>query len=830
VVIPQGNNPDYALWVSEINGKDVSPDNAGNPVTKNNDTGILFLSSNDIQYNGYQNEDLKFNLYVAEFVDDLGVPITDGQAVFKSLDEEQGIIKQVKGSFISGEKVFLSDYQMRFAKLTFSSNTGVFTTGERIYQSNGSANVATGFVQNMNTTSIQVYDSIGVWSTFYQVKGVSSTANAVLSSTSQNVSTTSGSNTVSVPFANVNQIAANMWLYFTTPEREISDVAKVTGINTLTGTITLSKNLSFTSSNTGMGRVRGDGGLYGFYTGPTSNYVNPNRIPIMIDFSTANSTVNFSVASGRLLIGGKSQASANVMTIMDRFYDSVLPQISHTEPEKTAIDWNFYGANNDTNKTPDSTPTKITPYVEKFFDDKERTVMSRSNEFTYMPALRTGNSSMYITANLTTSNTLLSPTIDSGILYATFTSNYLVPENYLEGYFVEISRYDGLNIQLGNTVYQMSGGVNTGVGEIIASNATHLTISKVTGYFSNTANLVLYTSEGVNTSNTYPLDVKYYNESRETNYLGSSRYISKSVSLATGQEAEDIRCFLTAYRPADTNLFVYAKIQNRNDMQRFSTKGWSNLLEQSSGSLLSSSSLKTDYVELEYSFPISNELFSNTCHALNAVTFNGTSAVNVSENSIAIPYANSKFSVGDKVLYRSVTGAPITGLANNTYYYISFANVSKIALKETYSSTSNIDITVVGSSDTGHSLVGDSSNRLMMVSTSGVSQGDMIYISDNIKSQFNVRRVKSVISSTYVELQHNTSFSSTNCAVGVIPGLQSRDGAFVYSINNNICRYVSMNDVVYDGYSLFSIKIVPVSNTTYTVPRVADFRAIALQV
>jgi hypothetical protein len=828
VVIPEGNNPDYAIWTSEINGIDVS---TNSPVKTNNDTGILFLSSNDIQYTGYQTEDMKFAIYVANFVDDMGVPISSANAVFTSIHEEQAVIKEVKGSFISNEQVYMSDAQLRLAKLTFSSNTGIFLSGERIYQSNGSANIAAGFVKSMNTSSIQVYDTLGVFSSSYQVKGITSNANAVVSAVSQSVLTTAGSNTISVPYVNTTQIAAGMMLYFSAPAREgNTDLGIVTGVSTVTGTITVSQNLSFTSSNAGMGRIRGDGYLKGGYSGPTSNYVNPNRIPIMIDNSTANATVNFANSIGRILIGGKSKASANIMIFQDRFYDSVLPQIAQTSPNDTSIDWYFYGANNDANRTLDTIGTPITPYVEKFFDDKERTVMSRSNEYSNLPAPRSGNSSVFITANLSTTNTYVSPSVDSGTLYATYTSNYLVPEDYLKGYFINIPKYDNFNIMTGNVVFQVnSTGSNTGVGTVIGSNATHIFVAQVNGYFSNNSTVILYTTEGDKTSNTAPYGIQYYSEHRDINYTASSRYISKSVTLAPGQEAEDIRCFLTAYRPNDTDLIVYSKVQNKNDVDTYFSKSWSRLLDLSSGALKSSTSNKNDYVELEYGFPVSQELFANSCNGLNAVTFNGTSAVSVYDNTISIPFANTKFSVNDRVLYRSVTGSVITPFSNNSYYYVSAANTSTLKLSLTQGGA-NIDITVVGSSDTGHSLVGDYTMTMVLPSTSGLNQGDMIYINDNIKSQFNIRRVEAIVDTTTVVLQQNTSFSSTNCSIGVIPGMDNRDGTFVYSKNNNICRYVTLNDVIFDGYSTFSIKIVPVSNTTYTVPRVADFRAIALQV
>ena len=50
----------------------------------------------------------------------------------------------------------------------------------------------------------------------------------------------------------------------------------------------------------------------------------------------------------------------------------------------------------------------------------------------------------------------------------------------------------------------------------------------------------------------------------ETGNYGSSnaRYITKKIVLADGQEAEDIRVVLSAYKPGATDIDVYARIQN----------------------------------------------------------------------------------------------------------------------------------------------------------------------------------------------------------------------------------------------------------------------------
>jgi hypothetical protein len=67
-----------------------------------------------------------------------------------------------------------------------------------------------------------------------------------------------------------------------------------------------------------------------------------------------------------------------------------------------------------------------------------------------------------------------------------------------------------------------------------------------------------------------------------------------------------------------------------------------------------------------------------TIAAPSAVVFNGNSAV--SANAITITSANSKFLVGDKVVYAGNSTSTPVGLTDQNTYYISFSNTSVVKL------------------------------------------------------------------------------------------------------------------------------------------------------
>lgn len=114
------------------------------------------------------------------------------------------------------------------------------------------------------------------------------------------------------------------------------------------------------------------------------------------------------------------------------------------------------------------------------------------------------------------------------------------------------------------------------------------------------------------------------------------------------------------------------------------------------------------------------------------VTIAAPSAINITANStgfsntndvILISTANSKFQSGDRLYYGVPSGnTPIAPLSGNTYYYVSFANTTAIALSLT-ATGANIDLTdarvtnpgethtVTGDTATGYVVVGGAKNR-----------------------------------------------------------------------------------------------------------------------
>ena len=95
MIIPDGNSPEYNVWVSEVGGQDI--------ITKQQVftwpyTGVMFVSSNASAWTALQKEDIKFNIYRAEFNTS-----TEGTAQFQNESDDfftvDGFSLQTTGTF-----------------------------------------------------------------------------------------------------------------------------------------------------------------------------------------------------------------------------------------------------------------------------------------------------------------------------------------------------------------------------------------------------------------------------------------------------------------------------------------------------------------------------------------------------------------------------------------------------------------------------------------------------------------------------------------------------------------------------------------------------------
>lgn len=81
-----------------------------------------------------------------------------------------------------------------------------------------------------------------------------------------------------------------------------------------------------------------------------------------------------------------------------------------------------------------------------------------------------------------------------------------------------------------------------------------------------------------------------------------NKYISKTVTLADGQDAEDLIVSLTAYRPPNSTVKVYYKIRNDEDGDLFDEKNW---VEMDYPEVYSSKANRNNFIDMSFSVPSS---------------------------------------------------------------------------------------------------------------------------------------------------------------------------------------------------------------------------------
>lgn len=716
VLIPIGGNPDYNVWTGVIGETDVT---TNTPIYTNNNTGDLFLSSNDIDSIPVITEDMKFTIYSAEFSS------LTGTAIFNNIDQEFARLKYVAGGFIKGETVLPANTPLNLTVLNIANTVGTFAVNNFIYQANSTANNAGGVIYAANSTVLKIRNTLGSgFNTTNKIYNTNSTSNAVVTSVFTNSSSTASSNVVNIPDSSI--FSVNNVIYISTNNNRKNQIVSITSIPSST-TIQVNTEIAFTSNNINYGFISYNGTVSGTLVS-SSKTQNLNTIIQDIKVSASN---NFITPFPTKLIGSSSGSSSLLNGLVDIPYGQLTPLLNNIVPANTELGWGIEGFANNISYTPDGSYISVSSGITNEFIDIERVLMSRSSEFTNLPTGRKGNKSLTLAANFVSSNNLISPSIDTMSEAVVVTTNRCLPISQISGYYFNVNQNGNRvrNFNTGDTITQG----NT-VGTINSSNGTSITVTNVSnGSFTigNIYDPVTNVFANVTSS-------EYFSECKENPNLNGSRYISKNIILSSTQTSEDILVYLSAYRPSTTNLLVYARVINSQDSDTFNTKDFSFLPETSSPSLLSSQIDVNDRVELSYAFPSSQQLFANSI------------SCNTSSNTVFVP------------------------------------------------------------------------------STTNLTFNNYVYIFDNVNNKYNVRRITNVINSTAISVETIPSFTSTNSILGIIPGLQSRSSAFLNDQNSNIVRYVTNSDLVYDTYSQFAIKIVPVSNTRILVPRVGDLRVLAL--
>lgn len=86
----------------------------------------------------------------------------------------------------------------------------------------------------------------------------------------------------------------------------------------------------------------------------------------------------------------------------------------------------------------------------------------------------------------------------------------------------------------------------------------------------------------------------------------ATRYISKPITLADGQDAEDIKLYITAYKPSGSEIKAYVKFKSAEDPETLDDKHYTMLTQITPSNVVSSSTNSKDFREYEFGLPSTN--------------------------------------------------------------------------------------------------------------------------------------------------------------------------------------------------------------------------------
>jgi len=125
-----------------------------------------------------------------------------------------------------------------------------------------------------------------------------------------------------------------------------------------------------------------------------------------------------------------------------------------------------------------------------------------------------------------------------------------------------------------------------------------------------------------------------YDTETGPNGLAKSKYVSKVIRFAQDKRAEDIVVYLTGYRPAGTEIKVYAKIHNAIDRESFQSKAWTPLVLKDNIDYFSSTD-PNDLREFTYGFDTAPELQA-ALSGTGAITYGSNVITTTSDHSATL--------------------------------------------------------------------------------------------------------------------------------------------------------------------------------------------------
>lgn len=299
---------------------------------------------------------------------------------------------------------------------------------------------------------------------------------------------------------------------------------------------------------------------------------------------------------------------------------------------------------------------------------------------------------------------------------------------------------------------------------------------------------------------------EYFNSGK-----GKSKYISKVITLATGQDAQDLRVILTAFRPVSSDVQVWVKFMNNEDPETLAQKTWLPMINTGKD-VYSNPSNPNNYREYVYVVPQYYSLVPTTgnitvSNTSNTITGSGT----LFESELEVGWfinmrANSSFNEVSRKIVSIANNtslqldAPFNGnYTAESYFLVPPITTPWLSTKSATELTGN-----VATSTTTNIITGTGTQF-----TTEIFPGSIIAINGDAQE---------VVSIT----------NSTSLSVGTV---WSSSGSDLKAYNSTPAgvSYLDNTLNLYTTFKQFQLKIILQSDDSSKVPIIDDLRALALQ-
>lgn len=293
---------------------------------------------------------------------------------------------------------------------------------------------------------------------------------------------------------------------------------------------------------------------------PTLQFVVPKKLP---QRKVVNQTIDY------YLNANSVSNVTNLVSNTDIYVDAFNVTTTDFLPTTTGVSYSYNATLTDGSAagTTNITPGKFgTPsYDDIYLDDNKGQRVLQANS----------NTSFSVYASLISTDPNVSPVIsDAGL--STYAITWNINNCELSNSLITlVSGGSGYNASLTSvTINTPTNGYGSGayaaaniVGGVIQS--IYLT-SNGSGYLTTpTVSIV-----DANSSPGSGASATITGETSSSGGPALAKYVTKKVVLSAGNDSGDLNVYLSAFRPAETDINVYYKILNRNDTQSFESGSW----------------------------------------------------------------------------------------------------------------------------------------------------------------------------------------------------------------------------------------------------------------